>query len=225
MVYRNMGLQKVWESKKNKVMKKIMFNDRYGLMQAVIDGRKTFTRRVVNGYPLLPQTVESACLFDNGHVHIIANGGEILMDYKIGYNVGDVVSVAQSYRSIADNHPNVDKFLLRLSEEYRCEPENVSNLPGWTNKMFTKAEFMSHRIRITNIRCERLQDISDIECLKEGVQYIEEIGRYYFEKPDKEGFYFETPREAFASLIDKISGIGTWGLNPFIVVYEFEVVK
>ena len=34
-----------------------------------------------------------------------------------------------------------------------------------------------------------------------------------------------TPREAFAMLIDKVSGRGTWGLNPWVVVYEFELVK
>ena len=36
---------------------------------------------------------------------------------------------------------------------------------------------------------------------------------------------FPTPREAFASLIDKVSGRGTWDRNPWVVVYEFELVK
>lgn len=34
-----------------------------------------------------------------------------------------------------------------------------------------------------------------------------------------------TPREAFATLIDKVYGCGTWGLDPWVVVYEFELVK
>ena len=36
---------------------------------------------------------------------------------------------------------------------------------------------------------------------------------------------FDTPREAFAVLIDKVSGRGTWKSNPWVVVYEFELVK
>ena len=36
---------------------------------------------------------------------------------------------------------------------------------------------------------------------------------------------FPTPREAFATLIDKVSGRGTWKRNPWVVVYEFELVK
>lgn len=84
---------------------------------------------------------------------------------------------------------------------------------------------MPHQIRITDVRCERLQDISDSECLREGVQYIEEIEKYYLERTDREeGFYFDSPREAFASLIDKVSGKGTWENNPWIIVYEFELL-
>lgn len=35
----------------------------------------------------------------------------------------------------------------------------------------------------------------------------------------------DTPREAFAALIDKVSGRGTWASNPWVVAYEFELVK
>lgn len=80
-----------------------------------------------------------------------------------------------------------------------------------------------HRIRITDVRVERLQDISDEDCLREGVQFLPEINRYYFECAGCEGFYFDTPREAFASLIDKVSGYGTWQRNPWVFVYEFEL--
>lgn len=41
----------------------------------------------------------------------------------------------------------------------------------------------------------------------------------------EEGFYFDDHREAFASLIDKVSGRGTWGQNPWVVAYEFELRK
>ena len=44
---------------------------------------------------------------------------------------------------------------------------------------------------------------------------------YYFDRADKDqGFYFNSPREAFAALIDKVSGKGTWDSNPFVVVYR-----
>lgn len=92
--------------------------------------------------------------------------------------------------------------------------------------MLTKAELMPHQIRITGIKCERLYDISEADCLREGIRYLPQIGKFYFEDMRREeGFYFDDHREAFASLIDKVSGRGTWGQNPWVVVYEFELVK
>ena len=36
---------------------------------------------------------------------------------------------------------------------------------------------------------------------------------------------FFTPRAAFASLIDKVSGKGTWEENPYVFVYSFQLIK
>ena len=61
---------------------------------------------------------------------------------------------------------------------------------------------MPHQIKITNIRIERLQDISDEDCIKEGIQkgdFINTWNTYYFDGCNK---VFKTPKEAFASLID-----------------------
>lgn len=154
---------------------------------------------------------------------INADTGKLLIPK---YKVGDVVAVAQSYKSIADTHPDVDTFMAEIANAHGCDIENAQFLAGWKNKMFVKAKLMPHRIRITGVRCERLQDISYGDCLREGVQYIEEIEKYYLERTDREeGFYFDSPREAFASLIDKVSGKGTWENNPWIIVYEFYLVK
>ena len=82
-------------------------------------------------------------------------------------------------------------------------------------------------IRITNVRVERLQDISDEDCLREGV--IEDCPGVQYSFPTEIGYCgqypFETPREAFAALIDRLSGKGTWKSNPWVFVYEFELVK
>ena len=203
-------------------MKKIMFNDRYGLTQAVIEGRKTMTRRLADP----KQNIK------------ISNGGNLLElgfglygliedddweSIEPKYNLGKIVAVAQSYNSFYDDTYNPVLF-----------PAGA----GWNNKMFVKSELMPHQIRITGIKCERLQDISDAECMKEGV--VGGIIGYYVpgikcKDWSKESYVdtedgrtwklFPTPREAFATLIDKVSGRGTWKRNPWVVVYEFELVK
>lgn len=202
-------------------MKKIMFNDRYGLTQAVIEGRKTITRRVLSGYPLtLSDRIEDASVRPDGSISIIANGGESLMEVKCRYRIGEIVAVAQSYRDVSAECFEPDASILRTPE--------LQRLAGWANKMFTKAELMPHRILITGIRCERLQDISYADCLKEGIRpsFSESvgIGKYGYIDDRGTGLWFDTPRAAFASLIDKVSGKGTWDGNPWVFVYEFELL-
>ena len=181
-------------------MKKIMFNDKYGLTQAVLEGRKTQTRRI-----LLPHTVQE---LRNGNDY-----QEVIMLYS-GYKAGEVVAVAQRYKDITLEMPVI--FLPELTKQ-----------PGWTNKMFTKADILTRHIRITNIRIERLQDISDDDCLKEGIWRDENVGlegtTYWYHGLANSSF--RTPQEAYASLIDRISGKGTWASNPYVFVYDFELIN
>jgi hypothetical protein len=203
-------------------MRKIMFNDRYGLTQAVIEGRKTMTRRMISGSPLLPADHIEEVRYFAGFIQIVANDGETLLEVKSRYKVGEVVAVAQSYRDVCAGGFEPDATILRLFEEQR--------IAGWTNKMFTKAELMPYQIRITGIKCERLQDISDEDCFREGISeswYESTDTTTYGYADEKKGtaVEFDTPRKAFATLIDKVSGKGTWARNPWVVVYEFELVK
>lgn len=188
-------------------MKKIMFNDRYGLTKAVLDGRKTMTRRIVNEKML-------ACA--NDYVQKVHGTGHDFLDYLLEhslFNAGEIVAVAQSYKDTG-NYP--ESYII---DEFH---PNIEFEAGWNNKMFVRADLMIHVIRITSIRMEHLQDITDDDCLREGV-FLGQFHTYsYVHRPRCP---FNTPRSAFASLIDKISGKGTWEKNPWVYVYEFELLK
>lgn len=204
-----------------------MFNDRYGLTEAVLSGRKTMTRRIIkapkriNGYDTYGFIVcQDIATHEVTGIYVRGYDGGTIDDIEIlpKYEIGEVVAVAQSYRDVLAEGFESDAAVLRAFEQRR--------LVGWTNKMFVRPELMPHRIRITGIGVERLQDISDEDCLREGIRYIPEIDRYYFERTDREeGFYFTSPRAAFAELIDRVSGRGTWDRNPYVVAYEFELLR
>lgn len=193
-------------------MKNIMFNDRYGLTQAVIEGRKTMAMMLIN----IKSTSDVQVRIFAGYVQIIGRSGDVCAEKKLSYKVGEVVAVAQRYQDIFDYSNCVNPYAW----------EDDDKPSGWTNKMLTQAELMPHQIRITGIKCERLQDISEEDCMKEGI-----LGDVEYDKYEVYGLFgnsddgFDTPREAFASLIDKVSGRGTWDRNPWVVVYEFELVK
>lgn len=188
-------------------MKKIMFNDRYGLTQAVLDGRKTMTRRLIN-------------LCENDlHFMKISDRGEYLFCSKTAldgafprYKVGEILAVAQSYYEL-----NKSGYVAPEWLEHTCESS-----AGYKNKMFVRADLMPHRIRITNIKVERLQDISHEDCLKEGIYNWPNGDTWTY---GNSWYAFATPQEAFAEMIDKVHCKGTWNINPYVFVYEFELLK
>ena len=200
-----------------------MFNDRYGLTDAVIEGRKTMTRRVIPDefFGLTWDTRGNTLVYENEYGDFI----DVRLSKYTRYKDGEIVSVAQNYFSTYDE----SKWENGIWYNEFADGSDITNHAGWLNKMLVKAEYMPHQIRITGIHCERLQDISDAECLKEGVRV--EFARngspmyYYFDTKRWREVWFDTPREAFAALIDKVSGRGTWESNPWVVVYEFELVK
>lgn len=200
-----------------------MFNDKCGLTQAVLEGRKTQTRRIIT-YPKtfkgkdvcglyvyrwkVDGVITEICMYDRDEISI--DGGQILPKYK----VGEIVAVAQSYNSF-------------YNDEYN--PNLFPNGAGWTNKMYVKPKLMPHQIRITNVRAELLQDISDEDCLKEGVikgqcgSADTHFMDAYYVPNDKQPYC--RPQYAYEIIIDKISGKGTWRSNPLCFVYDFELVK
>ena len=200
-----------------------MFNDRYGLTYAVLSGRKTMTRRIINfknEFVLEWTTVPS--LEERWKK-------DILQTYT-RYKVGDIVAVAQPYSDIWDEM--LDNFNNSVYDKFKEEDiDNIINSKGWGNKMFVRADLMPHRIRITNIKVEHLQDIDDEQATREGIQTDT---RHFSIYQGQHGFYnratnrpctYQSPRLAFAHLIDKVSRKGTWDLNPWVFVYEFEIIK
>ena len=100
-------------------MKKIMFNDKYGLTKSVLDGRKTMTRRIV------PQTTidKYALLEDN----------TIIDDAR--YDIGEVVAVAQSYNELEYDNRSLDRSPI----DFRIVRGTLGQSKGWNNKMFVIA--------------------------------------------------------------------------------------
>lgn len=194
-------------------MQKIMFNDQYGLTQAVLDGRKTQTRRIAFQEPF---KFYCNCGFytegkDKGKL-AINDGNEIVA--KSTYKIGEVVAVAQRYSDIPFN-----------KEIFKGAGLSI----GWVNKMYVKSDLMPHHIKITNIRCERLQSISTEDCMKEGIfcSHIKGIDDAYSYDATNDSFkkkrWYRTPIEAYKMLSCKLHL--HWGSNPLVFVYDFVLVK
>ena len=128
------------------------------------------------------------------------------------YRDGEIVAIAQSYKEL---YPNADFEMV--GNEFMTESA------GWSNKLFGESQYMKHHIKITDVKIERLQDISDEDCLREGIRKCFDHYYHCYAYPYlTAGFLFDCPREAFSKLIDRVSGKGTWKRNPWVVAYSFE---
>ena len=200
-------------------MKKIMFNDKFLLTQAVLEGRKTQTRRICKEQVWAHSDIVNA---ENGIFHF-----EIPK-----YNIGEVVAVAQNYCSIADELEDLDNATCAAHYEKNIEKAQeylmLMEHPGFYNKMFVDSSKMIHQIRITDVRVEKLEDISEQDAIAEGITYAgltyDEYGEPTF-VIDGCKEEFSSARDAYACLIDKISGKGTWTSNPYVFVYDFKLIK
>lgn len=190
-------------------MKKIMFNDKFELTRAVLEGRKTMTRRIITGnfeemgaYNVNCEWIFYADTKDGDRVEV-----------KPRYAIGEKVAIAQPYKDAIHPLDWVNKEIYR-------------DTAAWNNKMFVLPDLMPHKIIITDIWYERLQDISEGDCMREGVEkwLACNIVPGIMER-NKNNMCFDTPREAFAALIDKVCGKGTWESNPRVFVYTFKLVE
>lgn len=204
------------------------------LFHAAEDGTKTQTRRLINPQPDMarhwnPIYVKDEPMYykdERGMCQLIDEKGKVIYPR---YKVGEVVYLKEPY--IEDL--SMDRVFYRYNPADIEEPRAMGysqeiNAPHfWKSKLSMPASVARHFARITAVRAERLQEITDEECLKEGIRFIQDIDCYYFDDHIKkdDGHYFTTPRSAYAALIDKTSGRGTWDSNPFVWVYEFELIE
>ena len=215
-------------------MKKILFNNRYGLETAVIERRKTMTRRIVR----CPKTFRGVSdvelefrkrpgadfYFDC----VVTDGdGRELGQLPLPYELGEVVAVGQTYERAGWKPDTLLEAHFVRNGVRQVGDLPISQLPGWRNKMFTYPTMMPWQVQMTDLWFEHLQDISDEDCLREGVERWLDgyIVSGLMERSGRNNRVFDTPREAFAALIDRINGRGTWQDNPWVAAYTMDLQR
>lgn len=150
-------------------------------------------------------------------------------DAKPRYEVGEIVAIKQSYKTLLDN----DKEHCRevgITTSYGFVYCHWIEQAGWDNKMFVKNEIMPHQIRIVGIKPCYLQDLTEREALDEGIEKCTKnifggnlsSPRYTFLNAK---MFSTSAVLSFAYLIEKLNGRGYWYSNPKGYAYEFELVK
>lgn len=211
-----------------------MFDDHYGLTQAVLDGSKDMTRRFcdVQYYAQslgLTVPVRRVFLRDGiAYFEHYRGVDPIPVRQQPRYKIGEIVAVSECYDTILSrlsNNVAVER-LKRTIAAYHHK-SSYSEVLGAKNKMYVMSLFMRNYIRFVDLRVERLQDISGADCLREGIIQGTYCGKPYFtfygsQEKDGTPVGYSSPIYAFSELINKMSGKHTWNVNRWNYVYTFK---
>ena len=201
-------------------MNKIYFNDKYGFTDAAINRTKTMTIEIVdvdsNSFHFIG---DGSYLDKNGkfHCNFFDDEHGYLKLVKSKYGIGETVAIAQPYKDIGQ----------LCFEDWEIDEPWFKK--GLNNKMYVKADHMPYLIQITDAKWKKLQDLSDKDYVDYGMEW-NHIGRSYYVNYNKNTgsrtlLNGTTSKEAFADLIDKVYGKGTWDKNPYVILYKFKTIS
>jgi hypothetical protein len=223
------------------------------MVRAILEGRKTQTRR---GLPIHP-TIDQSQLFepsfddDNSNLYfrMQVDGKDVLVKpIKCPWQVGDCLYVKETWWQYGHwEHvvPHEGTFEgdtewkrgageIKFFTDYPTAPDityagHIKSLWRKMSSLFLAQKDARIWLKVTNVRVERLLDISDDDAIAEGIISHKGVpGEYPSEPMYKEytgllgSKYVMSPTRSYFSLWDSINGVGSHQLNPWVWVIEFE---
>ena len=139
-----------------------------------------------------------------------------------------------SYR--ADNfHKDINRPGVDFPEKEMCKDgwydKNLSKEVKWTPSIHVKKIYARIWLEVTEIKVERLQNITEKDAIAEGVAKIEHplfgslYKNYCFGNQDDDSIGSKSPNESFFSLWESINGIASHEVNPWVWVIKFKVLS
>ena len=201
--------------------KPILFNT--DMVRAILDGRKTVTRRVLKNqdpnrifnfdYVLDKNSVIYAVdlYCDNG------NNGYWTLENKAPYFEGDILYVRETFANLTRSDGTY-KYVYKSTDEYPFGEKYIVKFK-WHPSIHMPKEAARIFLRVTNVRVERLQDITPEQIDAEGCKeyaYNVKTGKLLPSKPT----WFKIIWDSTIKKSD-IAKYG-WTANPYVWVIEFE---
>lgn len=209
------------------------------MVQAILAGRKTQTRRIIKPQPddsglwnhdKFPMSLDSEL---NGWWGTVDETGES-KEFKCPFGWGgqpylnnSTLWVRETYRAI-EHSGHGSKYFYKADA---CETDLRDKEIKWKPSIFMPLAACRIFLKVTNVKVERVQDISNADAFKEGIEWKIKFpdeypdGKYYRDYMFKDrfaaGILFEA-KHSFKSLWFKINGRESWENNPFVWVVEFE---
>ncbi len=182
------------------------------MVRAILEGRKTQTRRIVKPQPEWYQG-ESGIQFEYPNWHGSLGKERFAAEYA-KYKPGDLLWVRETW-AYTDQSLNVDPGYV-----YRATDPDWETMEGfkWRPSIFMPREASRITLEVTNVRVEQVRDIGIIDLLAEGMAPT-------WNGESSPGVECEGEYEQFAELWCKLNGEESWDRNDWVWVYEFKRVN
>lgn len=215
------------------------------MVRALLNGRKTQTRRFVKPQPfasgyydgevemtVIPANVWPTCFRFTASA---VGGGAVLEEiFEPRINEGDRLWVREAWRcngwatdlatifyrasecdgysAMCEQYPVAEKKPMRVTSTWRPG----IHLPRWASRL---------TLTVTDVRVERLHDISEADAVAEGCFKGKASGRVFANEVAMHlgGDEWSSARDWYADLWDDINGAGAWDANPWVAAYTFTV--
>ncbi|EPX4144439.1 hypothetical protein ACW0FS_004117 [Vibrio vulnificus] len=201
----------------------MIFND--DMVKAIVSGRKTVTRRPAKG---VTYSERMGFIF-NGYAHGIGSDHRQTMNniikrpVKAGcpVNTGDLIYVRETWANAGANAPELTLYRANYPEHVPAHYENVPCLSDikWTPSIHMPRWASRLTLKVTDVRIERVQEITEEQAIFEGMPTNEECQRMAVEAGLS---WYQKPVTWFKNLWDSI--YNDWNNNPYVWVIEFEVI-
>lgn len=192
------------------------------MVRAILDGRKTQTRRLVKMpvyHPSMQEKdVSKMVIKDN----ILYDGnGENIGTMKPPRNIGDVMWVRETFQDLACFDSQLKGWAYRADDG--MDEHAKEHRINWRPSLFMPYDACRIFLEITNIRVEKLHDISENDAYNEGIKYETfNDNKWCFDYVAKQ---YSTcfPCISFRSLWVSINKADSWYSNPYVWVIEFKI--
>ena len=208
----------------------ILFNGE--MVRAIIEGRKTQTRRPVK-LPRSAQGLEpvtSECFSDNGYLHVAYGAGDDRFFERLypHIEVGDILWVRETWQTTRSlDHCKPSNIAPGASIQYAADRWNKGfGLPeaGKLRPSIFMMPWMSRlKLRVKSVRIERVQDITEEDAFDEGMTRSLRLSLGYVAEASEEAFNFTQCRDTFRLLWN--ATYKNWDANPWVWAIEFERVN
>ena len=210
-------------------IKPILFSTE--MVQAILEGRKTQTRRITKPQPeegIITTAFDFKKGFYASKIKIEENPDrfEITKLFKPKYQTGDILWVRETWQTTWNENKKSWDTIYKADGGYWIDDDGIMK---WKPSIYMPKKRARIFLEVSNVRIERLRDISEDDAIAEGVESFNHgyggspVGVWY--KDYIYGKFNLKPNFSFKSLWKKINGEDSWNTNPWVWVYEFKVVE